>query len=160
MPTNIVQAQANPVGQSGWSTVGQGAQGLAQLVGGLMSAQAANKAKGQATLDAAGYKNPGMQDLQINNGGIAANPFAGGAGSGDLGTATLLSSRPVDGMVQPFSSAPRGEYLNVGLSSQPSDLMKSLQFSSPGGIAQSPFQTMMTRNFLASTFQPFQYGGL
>lgn len=161
MPTNIIDGRADQVGPSAFSTVGAGLGQIGQLLAATMGAAAADKkakaAAGAGMLDDAGYKAPGMDDLMVNNGGIAANPFAGGAGSGNLGVASLPSARPVDGMVQPFQSNPSGDFLSVGPSSQPPDLMKALQFNAPGGIAQTPIMSLLTRNRPNSLLQ---YGGL
>jgi len=182
MPTRIIQGSNAPDagGGSTWGMIGEGAQGLAALVGSAMNAQAADKAAkaaaGQKMLDDVGYKMPGTGDLMTNNNGIAANPFAGGAGSGNLGVATLPSARPIEGMVQP--SSPNS--LSVGPSSVPPNLMGSLQFNNPAGdwrygqnpweiggsqsrfpmLERTQYSTPITSDLMDKFGGQYRYGGL
>ncbi len=190
MPTNIIDGRADAVGPSGWSTVGSGLGQLGQLLAATMSAreadQAAKKAEGAKMLEDAGYKTPGMDAIKLDNGGMATSlsPESlarAGAGSGNLGVASLPSARPVgglsasilpsakpiEGMIAPPPGVPKfNESLSIGPATQPPDLMNNLQFGpATGGFGenryayrlQSPIQSMMTRNFPPGTFQ---YGGL
>jgi hypothetical protein len=130
MPTRIIQGSDAPDagGGSTWGMIGQGAQGLAALVGSAMQAQAADKAAKAAAAGSSApmFGAPGasndwkpdtggsMDGFQLaplrpppaapvatmptrpvdagNLGGPSGsslNPFAGGAGSGDLGVPKL-----------------------------------------------------------------------
>lgn len=172
MPTNIIDGRADAVGPSTFSTVGSGLGQIGQLLAATWGAKNANDAAKRAAEAGKPVPIPGAIDPDTMDLGPSAMPGAMpagilGAGSGNLGTspsvAALPSARDIPGMSLPVGT------INVGPSTAPPDLMRSLQFGpATGGTVdnrfayrlQSPIQSLMTRNFTPSGPSTYQYGGL
>jgi hypothetical protein len=153
MPTNIVSSGSKPVGENAWSSVGAGAQGLAALLGSVMQAREADKAAkaaSQAALPQPTGFGPGS-----SFGPPPMNPTQKGQG---VPLMDMPITRSPISMVDQNAGLPKFDAsINVAPATQPPDLTSQLQYNSPGGIAQSPVMSLLTRNYPRSMFQ---YGGM
>lgn len=107
MPTNIINAGYAPsYGPNAWESIGEGAQGLAALVGQAMAANEAGKPLQPQTLSTPESRNDWSPDSGGSMNGYALNALAPPpqyqAPDPMSGSVSALASRPIAGMVAPI----------------------------------------------------------